>query len=409
MKKKAFSILLSVVVAFGLWLYVVMVVNPEWEQTYADIPVVFQNENVLTDRGFMIVSDSKPTVTLRLSGKRADLLALNSANISVVCNLASIESSGEFSLNYSVYYANNAISVVGKAPDSINLKVEKKVTKPVDVRVEVTGNTPQGYIDYRDDLTMDYPIIEVSGPKTIVDQIHEAYIKVDIEGKTQSVGQQFSYEFLDAQGNPVAITDHVQVNTKGVEIDLQILKLKDLPIKVTPIYGGGVSETTGKLIQSLQQIKIAGEESVLADLEFLEVGKVDLSKLLENQTLEFEIKLPEGVKNVTGVDKVTVQVEFKGLATKTLQITNFRPINVPEGLEALISNEVLIVTFRGPAAMIEKLTDNKVVVEVDVANKKIGTESLKPNIIVDGYPEIGAIDYDNVVVELRQSANAAES
>jgi YbbR domain-containing protein len=400
-KNKAFSILLSVVVAFSIWLYVVMVVNPEWEQTYTDIPVVFQNENVLTDRGFMIVSDNKPTVTLQLSGKRADLLALNSSNISVVCNLASIESSGEFTLNYSVYYANNAISVAGKTPESINLKVEKKVTKPVNVRVEVTGNTPQDYIDYRNDLSVDYPTIEVTGPQSVVDHIHEAYIALDINGKTQSISGNFPYEFLDADGKPVTLTDHVQVNTKEVRVDLQILKLKDLPIKVTPIYGGGVSETTGFLSQSLQQIKIAGEESILAGLELLEVGKVDLSKLLENQTLEFEIKLPEGVKNVTGVYKVTVTVEFSGLETKTLEITNFRPVNVPAGMDAQISNEVLIVTFRGPAAMMQQLTADDVVLEVDVANMEAGTESRKPKVLIDKYPDVGAVVYDNVVVELK--------
>ena len=404
MKNKAFSILLSVVVAFSIWLYVVMVVNPEWEQTYTDIPVVFQNENVLTDRGFMIVSDNKPTVTLQLSGKRADLLALNSSNISVVCNLASIESSGEFTLNYSVYYANNSISVAGKTPESIKVKVEKRITKPVDVRVDVAGSTPQGYIDYRNDLTVDYPTIEVSGPQSVVDRIHEAYIKVDIDGKTQSIDQKFSYEFLDTLGEPVAITNHVQVNTDQVNVGLQILKLKDLPIIVKPIYGGGVSATTGKVTQSLQQIKIAGEASKLEGLEFLEVGTVDLSKILEDQTLEFAIKLPEGVKNVTGVDKVTVTVEFNGLAAKTLQLTNFRLRNVPAGMEAQISTEVLRVTFRGPAAMIDMLTEGDVVVEVDFTNMEAGTESLKPNIIIDKYPDIGTVDYDDVVVELKQES-----
>lgn len=407
MKNKALSILLSFVVAFGLWLYVVMVVNPEWEQTYTDIPVVFQNENLLAERGLMIVSDDKPTVQLRLSGNRADLMELSSANISVVCNVASIESSGEFTLNYSVYYANNAISVVGKMPESINLKVEKKVTKPVDVVVVPNGETPSGYIDDRDNLTLDYTSIEVTGPQSVIERIHEAQVYVDLEGKTQPIIGQFPYTLVDADGEPVD-ADQVEVNTDQVSLVLKILRLKDLLIKVEVIYGGGASASTTEVKLNLEQIKVSGNESDLAGLEVLEVGTVDLSKLLEDQQLTFDIKLPAGVNNVTGVDKVTVDIKFLSLAMKTLQITNIRPINVPADMYAEINNKVMPITFRGPADMIESLTAEDVVVEVDIANMQAGTTSVKPNIIIDKYPGVGAVTYDNVVVELQQNSDTVE-
>ena len=44
MKNKILAALLSVAVAFGLWLYVITVVNPESEKTYYEIPVVLQNK-----------------------------------------------------------------------------------------------------------------------------------------------------------------------------------------------------------------------------------------------------------------------------------------------------------------------------------------------------------------------------
>ena len=406
MKKKAFSILLSFVVAIGIWLYVVMVVNPEWEQTYADIPVVFQNENLLAERGLMIASDSKPTVQLRLSGNRSDLIELSSANISVVCNVASIESSGEFSLNYSVYYANNAISVVGKTPESINLKIEKKITKPVDVVVIPNGETPSGYIDDRDDLTLDFTSVEVSGPQSVVDRIHEAQVYVDLEGKTQPIIGQFPYTLVDAEGNAIEQSDLtlVETNVDQISLVLKILRLKELPIVVDVIYGGGASPSTSKVTLDIEKIKVSGSETALADLEYLEVGTVDLSKLLENQQLTFDIKLPSGVNNVTGVDKVTVTVEFSSLSTKTLQITNFLPVNVPEGMEAQISNEVLSVTFRGPASAIDKLTEEDVVLEVDFTNVQPGSEmQLKATAVIEKYPEIGALGSINVVALLQDA------
>ena len=408
MKNKALSILLSFVVAFGLWLYVVMVVNPEWEQTYTDIPVVFQNENLLAERGLMIVSDDKPTVQLRLSGNRADLMELSSANISVVCNVASIESSGEFTLNYSVYYANNAISVVGKMPESINLKVEKKVTKPVDVVVIPNGETPSGYIDDRDNLTLDYTSIEVTGPQSVIERIHEAQVYVDLEGKTQSIISQFPYTLVDAEGKAIAQNDltFVETNIDQVSLVLKILRLKDLPIKVEDviIYGGGATKENTEIVWDTVIITVSGSETILNDLEYLEVeGTVDLREIRENQTISLKIKMPAGVNNVTGGDDtVKVSITFKGLERKIVQVTNILPINVPENMEAVVKNRAIDVEFRGPAAMINQLTADDVVLEVDFANVQPGSEkSVDATALIDKYPDIGALGSIKVVVLLQ--------
>ena len=402
MKKKAFSILLSVVIAFGLWLYVITVINPEWEQTYADIPVTFQNENLLADRGLMIVSDEEPTVSLRLSGNRTDLMELNRSNISVICNVSSIEASGEFSLGYTVYYANNAITVAGKSPESIQLKVEKKITKPVDVVVDYKDTeTPAGYVADKGNLNLSHTTIEISGPQSVVDRIQTAKIEIDLTGRTQTISGQFPYTLVDTEGEAVDL-QQVEASAEQVELALKILKLKELPICVNVIYGGGATQTTAKVIWNPVLIKVAGTEAALADLEYLDVGTVDLSKLLENKELTFDIKLPAGINNVTGTDKVTVSITFLDLVTKELTISNFRPVNVPENADAVISNQEMKVIFRGPKAILDKLTAADVVMEVDFANVQPGSEDqLMAVAVIDKYPELGAVGSYSVVAMLR--------
>ena len=80
MKNKPLAFLLSLVVAFGLWLFVITVISPESEKTYYDIPVVIQSKNILSERGLMIVSE-EPKVTLELKSNRTILNNLNEANI----------------------------------------------------------------------------------------------------------------------------------------------------------------------------------------------------------------------------------------------------------------------------------------------------------------------------------------
>ena len=53
-KSKLTSIALSLVIAFGLWLYVITNVSQETEYTIYNIPVVMEGESVLTERNLMI-------------------------------------------------------------------------------------------------------------------------------------------------------------------------------------------------------------------------------------------------------------------------------------------------------------------------------------------------------------------
>ena len=65
MKSKLPALLLSLVVAMGLWLYVVTSVSPESDQIYSGIPVVFENETSLLDRELMLVSGAVSYTHLR--------------------------------------------------------------------------------------------------------------------------------------------------------------------------------------------------------------------------------------------------------------------------------------------------------------------------------------------------------
>ena len=58
MKSKLLSILLSIAIAFGLWIYVINVVSPGSTDTIYDIPLTLVGDTVLeNERNLMITSD----------------------------------------------------------------------------------------------------------------------------------------------------------------------------------------------------------------------------------------------------------------------------------------------------------------------------------------------------------------
>ena len=60
MAKKIITFAISLVLSFALWLYVVTVVGPEYEETFRDIPVVFQGASALESRNLI----GEPPVSL---------------------------------------------------------------------------------------------------------------------------------------------------------------------------------------------------------------------------------------------------------------------------------------------------------------------------------------------------------
>ena len=127
MKNKLIYALLSFVIALGLWFYVVAVVSPEYEMIFYDIPVALQNESVLNEKGFMVVNQEKPSVTLRLRGNRSDLNKLSNADILLSVDMSKINRAGKQYVNidtdFSGGFADNAFEVLSYAPNRVTLDI----------------------------------------------------------------------------------------------------------------------------------------------------------------------------------------------------------------------------------------------------------------------------------------------
>ena len=206
MKRKIIYGALALLVSIGLWLYVVTYVNPEWEETFYNIPVILENEEILHERGLMLASAEDPKVTLRLSGNRTDMIKLNNSNISLRADLSRIYSAGEQRLTYTIVYPddlpNNAFEIISQSPQQITLNVVERTSKPVDVVLKV-GDADPGYIALTEEAILDYEKITISGPAEEVDRIVAAEIAIDLTGQKETISRQFEYVLRDAEGNAV--------------------------------------------------------------------------------------------------------------------------------------------------------------------------------------------------------------
>lgn len=405
MKNKILTALLSFGVALALWLYVVTFVSPNSDQHYYNIPVTLQSEIVLQERGLMITTTELPTVSLHLEGSRADLNKLNSSNITVAVDVSRIGEPGTHNLSYTPSYPgdvpNNAISVLSRTPSTITLEVEERISKQVPVDILYAGALSEDYMADKENKELDYENISVVGPKSVIDQIAMARIEVNLDGRVESLSEQFEYTLCNEKGEPVD-AQLVTTDVAAVTLTLRIVRVKQIDLTLNVLYGGGATVETSEITIEPQSIRVSGSDTLLAGLESLELGTIDLSEMLTDEVLTFPIKLPEGITNETGVLEATVDVRFPDLVTKTLKVKNFTAINVPAGLEADVITKQLEIQIRGPKSSIDKITEENVTVTVDFANEQAGTVTVKAEITinVDG---VGAVGTYNITATLRKA------
>lgn len=402
MKSKIGYIALSVLIAFGLWLYVITSVSPGSEDTYDDVPVILSGETVLQERGLMITSVSSDTVTLKLSGNRSDLAQVNRGNITVKADLSKIyEPGSQLQLSTTVSFPgnlpSNAFVIESKNPGYLYVTVERRVTKEVPVEIQWIGSAPEGYLSDRENSTLDYTSVSVTGPESVTDRIEKAVIQADLTDQRESISQSFRYTLCDGEGNPVD-AELITTNVEEVRLDVRIQKVKDITLVYNIVEGGGATRDNVSVTMSAETIRVCGSEVAIDAMEDqLVVGTINLAELTKSGTMTFQVLLPEGITNLSAITEVEATVLLSGLTTRDYVLENIQSINIPEGMEAELITEKLTVTVRGPAELMSKLTAENITATVDFTGAEAGTTTFRTVITFgEGFAGVGVLRSDPV-------------
>ena len=391
MKSKLVTALISVAIALTVWTYVVTVVSPNSDTTFENVPIVVQGEALLQDRGLMITHTDISAATVHLEGSRMDLNKLSSSNISLTLDVSKIYEAGNHNLVYNIGYpgdvASNAFTVLSKNPGAVQVVVEERISKTVPLEIQYNGALAQDFVADKENIELDVDGIGITGPKSAMDKITKAVIPLDLEGRSESLRDQFTYTLCDDAGEPVD-AQMVVADVAEVSLTLRIVRVKEIALNV--IDGGGATAQTSTVTIDPPTILISGGDALLEGLDSLELGGVALGEIAADTQLTFPIKLPEGITNETGVAEATVSISFPELATKTLTVKNIAAVNVPQDFDVALITKALEITVRGPKGKIEKLTDEEILVTVDFTATETGTVKLKAQIICDD-PELGAV------------------
>lgn len=397
MKNKLATLVLSVIIAFGLWLYVITVVGPESEANYYDIPVVFDGVAQLTDRNLMITSDTDVTVDLQLSGNRTDLIKLDKTNITVLVDLTQIRGAGEHRVKYSISYPSSAgaFEVLNQDPEYITVRVSERIHKEVPVHIDYTGSVPDNFSADIPNAVLDHKSVSISGPKEVIDRVASARISVDLTQQIDTIVQSCDYTLCDADNQPIEDVSRITVNVSQIRATVRVYQIKEVPLVILVEDGGGITQEMVTISPHRTTITLSGSRQDMARIDKIVLGTIKLGELDEKtEQLVFDIPIPEGINNVTGVTQVIVDIQMPKMEIRSFLLKDFQVIGVTGGRQVELITEALVVKVRGPAELLDTITAEDILAVVDCSEQYMldnASNNLLVTITIPDREGIGAI------------------
>lgn len=386
--------LVSLGLAIVCWFVICEYVDPETTTWASDISISVNYEGSVPQKenlGIMTVVDQK--VDVCVSGSRDTIALMNRQKITASLDLSNVTQSGEYDLPVLVDLGNQNLTKVEQSVQTVKVRFDTNKVSNVKVNVKVEGKVPDGLI--REDPIMLNNYIVVTGPASIVDTIVSAEVEIKQDSFVQTGNFKCDYVFVDADGKIVEKTFlMIDDNMKMLDITVPVVKEKVMPLSVEIINSSGGSDASFcTAVVSPKEIKISGSAETLDSYNTISLGTIDVAEMNEDFETSMTVVLPNGVKNVDGVEIAKVTIQFNDIQTRTFEIENIKLDNVPDGTKAKISEKSVTVKVRGIAEDINKLKAKDITLVVDYAqaDDKKGTKRMNAMVVFPKDLKVGAV------------------
>ena len=407
---KVFYMILAVMCSIGLWLYIDIIEAPQSTTTVYNIPVTFIGEDRLEEDGLMIISGKNTTVNLQLEGSRTAVSQVNRNNITITVQAyAQINSEGHYSLLYDVDFPSSVASqlrIVSRSIDAIDVDVVQMTSKTVEIQGKFVGTAAEGARISDTDFEFEQNEVTVSGERSLVEQVDHALVTLDVDDLSSTWSGELPIVLVDADGNEVDMTN-LTCDITEVYTIFPVQTVKEVPLTVSFTSGAGATSENATATIDPETVTISGTPERLDQIESINLGSIDLSKIVTSEVVNMTIPVPEGVSIISGITSAKVTVSMSGLDTRIVQTSDIELINTPEWISNVeLVTQALEVRIRGASDTMKLVQDQDVYVIVDLSTLDEGAEgtrTLVATVGVRGFADVGAVGEYQVVVNITAS------
>jgi YbbR domain-containing protein len=368
---------MAFVLALIVWVSAVTAADPNQERTFSvPIEIIGQNEDI------EIVSDVPERLLFRLYAPRSVLNQLNdeNGNLNAWIDLSELgPGTHEVPIQRSISPEVRPVRVVEATPRSTEITLEAIITRTLTIQTDIDGDPAQGY--QAEAAQWSHQEVLVSGRSSLVEQVVEVSVSLDISGADETIERTLTLQPLDTRGSQVS---GVTLTPSRVTVNL--------PITLRGGYRNVVIRvlTTGQVAEGYRQTNItvsppnvlifSADPDLVTQLPgYVETEPLDLSGATDDFETILSLNLPEGI-TVVGDPNVLVQVGIAAINASLSTSRSVEVIGLLPGLQAEVAPESIDVILFGPVPDLENLTTVDVRVLVDLTGLEIGEHTITPTV-----------------------------
>jgi YbbR domain-containing protein len=247
------------------------------------------------------------------------------------------------------------IQLISMSPSSVQVELEERQTKEMDVSITTTGSPAKGY-------TAGQPIISptnrvhVTLPASQMKDVQSVSATINIDGVVNSVKQKrlklTAYDKTGHEMKDAIITPPV------VEVEIPIAKpFKSVPLQINFVGKLPDGLAISSIKQSANQVAIYGPQNVLDGIDFYDSIQIDLSKLTETTTLSLPLPVLGKVEKIEP-SSVNFEITIVPAVQRQLDMVPITLNGLNEQLKATIqepASKVMSVTLEGAPDLVNSL------------------------------------------------------
>ena len=365
------NIILSLIIAFCGWLYVMYNVDPTTTRTFRNVSITYSNEKDLEAKGIALKSADKKSVEIEVEGHRSELNKMDDSDIKVRADLSDA-GKGENTLSLHVQTPPK-VSIVSKSDETVTVNTEAMDTRAVPGRVEYRTESTSGTEPIVEEQSSDF--FSVTGAMSKVKEVE--YVRIPVEeqkltGKTHT----YSVSVIPVNRSGDEIT-HVKVNPAKASVAVFKGSTKSVPLNIE--VNNPVNDEYLRTYSAPKKIEIKGKKEVLEKVESISAEPADLEKMTESGRLALNYKLPDGVFVANSSLNLGITVNVTEYRTKEIEIStkDVTVKNLNSKYKPTFENKTITVEVTDTGSMLESLTAKDFDVSVDASGLRSGPHSLK--------------------------------
>ncbi len=410
---KKFTIILSIVLAFSLWLGISMTENPIRQHTFTNLDAFVTLEGTAAaDLGLGIVSDvASQKFSVTVSGPNYIVSSLKSEDFSLSASTLGINSSGSYKLEVAANTVNgkSGFTITSISPSTIDVSVDFIDTKEFTLTPKLIG------VSASEGLVAETPIISdsqqttvtVRGPRSTIEKISSVATYKEVN-QILSTSETFNTDVVlydnndkilyrytadgtvyDANEN-IVTNSYLSLSFTSVKVTQPISKTKTLNCKPT-FNNLPVGLTVDDVKYSLNQSKITviGTPEIIDKIDSISLSAIDFREVsTQNNTFDVSASIPDGVKFLESFEEFTVNIDTSKYAEVTFDINDIRCIGLSGGLKAKTDKAVKNVKICGPSSVIKNIKASDLYAVVDLTDKSAGAHTVEVVIKSDLYTDV---------------------